>query len=85
MNGYVWLAMSTGSGFATPQRWLEANAAGGQSTASYEGRNTWLVDANSDGRSDYLWIVGYTGAGGETIQELWVATATQSAYIIYPK
>ncbi len=69
----VWVAKSTGNGFAAPQIWLSANAGGGFPSYSSQGAHTWIVDADGDGLTDYMWI-----PKGRI--DVWVAKSTGNGF-----
>ena len=73
-NENVWVALSTGSGFTTPTKWLDANAAGGNPSYSNRGAHTWYADMNGDGLPDQAWV---PKSGN---QDVWVAISTGSSF-----
>ena len=68
----IWVAKSKGTGFEKPEMWLPRNAAGsGIYSHSDGGDNTWIVDVNGDGLSDYMWK-----PSGRN--DIWVAKSTHA-------
>jgi len=61
----IWVALSTGSSFATPQMWLAANS-GGVPVESWARLDETYADMDGDGRVDRVWA-----PNGRT--EIWVA------------
>lgn len=51
----MYVALSTGNGFAQPKQWLTQSGFS-QNTASNRGRHETYVDLNGDGLLDYVWV-----------------------------
>lgn len=69
----IWVALSTGSRFATPTRWLDAGA-GGVNVYSFEGKNEAYYDVNADGYTDKVWIPNGTN-------DVWVALSDGTRFL----
>ncbi|MCB0340070.1 MAG: VCBS repeat-containing protein, partial [Bdellovibrionales bacterium] len=52
----LWVAISTGNGFKTPELWLSETSAGGYRPFSYFGQHEHLADLNGDGRADWIFV-----------------------------
>ena len=61
----IWVALSTGTSFAYPKKWLAANA-GGVNAYSYANQTEAYYDVNADGFADKVWMP-------DGLQEIWVA------------
>ena len=69
----IFVALSDGTKFLTPQAWLPANAAGGRWNYSWNGLHEGYADMDGDGRSDRIWIPDGT-------HEVWIAKSTGTSF-----
>jgi RHS repeat-associated protein len=61
----LYVSYSTGNSFTTPKSWLTANIPNIGHPHSYAGRHESIVDVNSDGFPDRVWVPEGPGANGD--------------------
>jgi YD repeat-containing protein len=84
----LWVALSHGTGFDAPQKWLNAGSAAGAHPFSWEGIYEHFGDVNGDGLTDYVWVpehrndlwVSLSTGAGLTAPALWLAQNPGNGY-----